>query len=262
MKSIQINTRVASVLLSVSLCSTAAMAAGIYKPEGTKGVIATYELLGVRLGMSESDAVAAIRSRFPVGSKDSNDQPINLKQSDYVLTSPATGAKVRAGIRFDLHPERKTNVDFVKVFLHGGRVWGVWRDDASGRYEYDKMISDVQSKYLGASPIKGAFMIVNGGTIARQEGDPAVNGVQLFEGQCLDFPFIRRSDSDAIRLDPECRKAFGVNYQPQLKNGVKILASGYGQLVDLDAGRIFMKFMASGAGNINGEKPKTSDAKL
>ena len=105
-------------------------------------------------------------------------------------------------------------------------------------------------------------LLDNGGTIARQEGDPAVNGVQLFEGQCLDFPFIRRSDSDAIRLDPECRKAFGVNYQPQLKNGVKILASGYGQLVDLDAGRVFMKFMASGAGNINGEKPKTSDAKL
>ena len=53
-----------------------------------------------------------------------------------------------------------------------------------------------------------------------------------------------------------------MSYQPQQKNGVKILASGFGQLVDLDAGRAFMRYMSSGAGNINGERPKTSDAKL
>lgn len=252
---------IATVLL-VALSAGAVRAASIYKPQDTKGAISSYDLLGVKLGMSEAEAVAAIRKRFPPGSKDANDRPINLKQSDYELTSPSTGAKVRAGIRFDLHPEAKSNFDFAKVFLHGGKVWAVWRDDASGRYAYEKMVADVQAKYADAAPIKSAFMIVNGGTIAPQQGDPAIHGAELFEGQCLDFPFVRSGSGDKIRLDPACRKAFGVSYQPQHKNGVKILAAGFGQLVDLDAGRAFMRHMASGAGTIHGERPKTSDSKL
>lgn len=250
----------AAVLLA--LCSLAAQATSIYKPQDAKGVIGTYDLLGVKLGMSEAEAVAAIRKRFPPGSKDVNERPMALKQSDYTLTSPATGAKVRAGLRFDLYPDTKSNIDFVKVFVHEGKVWAVWRDDASGRYAYEKMVADVQAKYADATPIKSAFMIVNGGSIAPQQGDPAIHGAELFEGQCLDFPFVRSGSGDKIRLDPACRKAFGVSYQPQHKNGVKILASGFGQLVDLDAGRAFMKYMASGAGNIHSEKPKTGDAKL
>ncbi|RVU43377.1 hypothetical protein [Rubrivivax rivuli] len=251
----------AAVLLA-ALSVGAVHATSIYKPQDTKGVITSYDLLGVKLGMSEAEAVAAIRKRFPPGSKDANDRPINLKQSDYELTSPATGAKVKAGIRFDLHPETKSNFDFVKIFVFEGKVWAVWRDDASGRYAYEKMVADVQAKYADTAPIKSAFMIVNGGTIAPQQGDPAIHGAELFEGQCLDFPFVRSGSGDKIRLDPACRKAFGVSYQPQHRNGVKILASGFGQLVDLDAGRSFMKYMASGAGNIHGERPKTGDAKL
>ena len=251
---------VAAAMILANLASV--QAASIYKPEDSKGAISTYELLGVKLSMSEADAIAAIKKRFPTGSKDSNNRPINLQQSDYVLTSPATRARVKAGVRFDLHPESKNNFDFVKLFLHDGKVWAIWRDDLSGRYEYPKMVSDIQSKYVGAAEIKSNFMIVNGVTIAPQQGDPAIHGAELFEGQCLDFPFIRKGDNDSIRLDPACKKAFGVSYQPQQKNGVKILASGFGQLVDLDAGRAFMRYMSSGAGNINGERPKTSDAKL
>ena len=251
----------ASVLLA-ALGVGAVHAASIYKPQDTKGVIAGYDLLGVKLGMSESEAIAAVKKRFPPGSKDANDRPINLKQTNYELTSPATGAKVKAGIRFDLYPEAKSNFDFVKIFVHEGRVWAIWRDDASARYPYEKMVADVQSKYAEAAPIKSAFMIVNGGSIAPQQGDPAIHGAELFEGQCLDFPFVRSGSGDKIRLDPACSKAFGVSYQPQHKNGVKILAAGFGQLVDLDAGRAFMKYMASGAGNIHGERPKTADSKL
>lgn len=254
--------RIAAILLSALLCSTATMAAGIYKPEDTMGLIPSYEVLGVKLGMSEADAILAIKARFPAGSKDSNDRPINLKQTDYILTSPTTRARVKAGIRFDLHPESKSNVDFVKIFLHEGRVWGVWRDDASGRYGYEKMVSDLQAKYRGAAEVKSNFMIVNGGTISSQPGDPAIDGVHLFEGQCLDLPFVRRSDNDNIKLDPACKRAFAVLYQPQHKNGTKIMAAGFGQLVDLDVGRSFMRYMASGAGNINGERPKTSNTNL
>lgn len=249
-----------AVALAACLMTNAAFAAGIYKPVGAN--IATYDLLGVKLGMSEADATAAIRKRFPPGSKDAEGRAVNLRQTDYVLTSPATHAKVKAGVRFDLYPETKSNLNFIKIFIHEGRVWGIWRDDASGKYDYERMTSELKAKYSGAAEIPSSFMVVNGGSISSRPGAPAIDGVHSFEGQCIDFPFIRRSDNDSIKLDPSCKKAFGVLYSPQDKNGAKIMASGFGQLVDLDAGREFMRFMASGAGNINGEKPRVSDAKL
>ena len=146
---------VAAAFILANLASV--QAASIYKPEDAKGAISTYELLGVKLGMSEADAIAAIKKRFPPGSKDSNNRPINLQQSDYLLTSPATRARVKAGVRFDLHPESKNNFDFVKLFVHDGKVWAIWRDDSSGRYEYPKMVSDIQSKYAVAAEIKSNF---------------------------------------------------------------------------------------------------------
>jgi hypothetical protein len=65
-----------------------------------------------------------------------------------------------------------------------------------------------------------------------------------------------------MKLKPACRQVFNLGYQPQIKNNVKLLASGRVHLADLDAGRTFMAWMASGGGNIQGEKPRTSDAKL
>lgn len=249
-------------LVLISAVATTAHPASIFKPQDTTNAIATYEILGVRLGMSEAEAVASIRSRFPAGTKDANGRPVNLKQSDYQLISPQTQAKVRTGIRFDLYPASQSNFDFVKIFLHEGKVWAVWRDDMSGRYDYEKMSTDVQGKYTGAAPIKSRFMIVNNNSIAPQPGKPATHGVELYEGSCLGLPFTRSHNSDNISLDPSCRKAFTTNYQPQFKNGVKILASGFGQLVDLDVGRAFMKWMSTGAGNIHGEKPRTAPTKL
>jgi len=252
-----------AVLLALASMSATWVHAGVtYKPQDSTGAIASYDLLGVRLGMTEAEAVSAIKQLFPAGSRDSNNRPINLKQSDYELTNPATRAKVRAGTKFELHPEAKSNFDFVKIFVHEGKVWAVWRDDMSGRYDYDKMSTDLQAKYPKAAPINSSFMIVNNGAIAPKPGGPAVLGVEVFEGQCMDMPFASAGSGDSIRLDPACRKAFGISYQPQLNNGLKVLASGWGQLVDLNAGRAFMKWMASGAGNINGERPRTSDAKL
>lgn len=257
-----LTTRYGAILLATSFFAGTTWAAGIYKPEGPASSITSYDVLGVKLGMSEADAIASIKRRFPGGSKDANDRPVNLKMSDYVLSSPVTHAKVRAGIRFDLYPETKSNLNFIKVFIHENKVWAIWRDDASGRYDYAKLVSDLRSKYPGAAEIKSNFMVVNGNSISQKPGDPAIDGVHLFEGNCLDFPFIRRGDSDSIRLDPSCRKAFGFLAQPQDKNGSKIMAAGFSQLVDLDAGRSFMRYMDSGAGNINGEKPRTSDSKL
>lgn len=252
-------------LLSLALMLTSsatAYTASIFKPQDTSNAIGAYDILGVRLGMSEAEAIATIRSRFPANTRDANGRPVNLKQSDYELTSPTTRAKVRAGVRFNLYPSSPSNFDFIKILVHQGKVWAIWRDDMSGRYDYEKLSAELQGKYTTASPIHSRFMIVNNNSIASQPGEPAIHGVELYQGACLGLPFTRSHSSDSISLDPRCRKAFTVDYQPQHKNGIKILASGFGQLVDLDVGRAFMKWMATGVGNIYGEKPKTATTKL
>jgi hypothetical protein len=252
----------ATIAAAILACSTSLLAQGLNAPQDTGNAIPTYELLGVRLGMSEAEASAAIEKRFPAGTQDANGRPITLRKSDYELTSPKSGAKVRAGIRFDLHPEVKNNFDFIKVFTHAGRVWAIWRDDSSGRYDYDKMLADVLAKYPGASPQKTSFMVVHNNTISGQPGPPAVEGVELYKGRCLGLPFSRSSSGDSMKLEPDCRQVFNLGYQPQIKNNVRLLASGRVQLVDLDVGRDFMAWMATGAGTIHGEKPRTADAKL
>jgi len=253
---------VLGLVAALMICSGVSQAQLPAQPQDTSNAISGYELLGVRLGMSEADAVSAIKKRFPPGTQNADGRPVTLRVTDYELTSPRTNARVRAGVRIDLHPETKSNFDFIKLFVHGGKVWAVWRDDSAGRYEYDKMLADLVAKYPGASQQQTQFMIVNGGTISREPGPPAVSGVELFQGQCIGLPFARSGTNDKISLGSSCRKVFDVGYQPQLKEGVKLLASGRAQLVDLDAGRAFMAWMSSGAGNLHGDKPKTTDAKL
>lgn len=254
--------RVASLAAVFLTCSTAVLAQGLNPPQDSSNAIPGYELLGVRLGMSEADAIAAIKKRFPVGSKDASGRLVNLRMTDYEVTSNRTGAKVRAGVRFDLFPESKNNFDFIKVFIHAGRVWAIWRDDSSGRYDYDQMLKDVTAKYAGAAPQNTSFMVVHNNSISREPGPPAVSGVQLYQGACIGLPFGRSGGGDKMSLEPKCRQVFNLNYQPQIKNGVKLWASGWAQLVDLDAGRAFMTWMASGAGNIYNDKPMITDAKL
>jgi hypothetical protein len=54
--------------------------------QDTTGALGKYDILGVKLGMTEGEAVATIKNRFPAGAKDGRGRPINLKQSDYMLT--------------------------------------------------------------------------------------------------------------------------------------------------------------------------------
>jgi hypothetical protein len=259
----------ATTAIALMLVSAPSFAQNIYRPQDTTGAIASYEVLGVRLGMTESDAVAAIRQRFPAGTQDANGRVINLRVSDYQLTSPRTQARVRAGVRFDLGPELPpgrssgaSNFNFVKLLVHEGRVWAVWRDDQGARYPYEQTVAEVQAKYRGAVPIPSAFMLVNGGSISREPGPPAIDGLQLYAGQCISPPLASSSSGDKISLDPACNKAFHWSYQPRIEGGVKVMASGHVQLVDLEQGRSFMRFLASASGNMPGDKPRTSDAKL
>lgn len=254
---------------ALMLVSAPSFAQGIYRPQDTTGAIASYDVLGVRLGMSEADAFAAIRHRFPSGTKDANGRVINLRVSDYQLTSPRTQARVRAGVRFDLGPEPKpglpsgsSNFNFIKLLVHEGHVWAIWRDDAGARYPYEQTVAEVQAKYRGAMPIPSAFMLVNGGSISREPGPPAIDGLQLYAGQCMAPPLVSSSSGDKISLDPGCNRAFHWSYQPRIEGGVKVMASGHVQLVDLEQGRSFMRFLASASGNMPGDKPRTTDAKL
>ena len=246
-----------------------ALAQNIYRPQDTSSALASFDVLGVRLGMSETDAVAAIRQRFPAGTKDANGRLIQLRVSDYQLTSPRTQARVRAGVRFDLGPDPKpgkfsgsSNFNFIKLLVHEGRVWAVWRDDQGARYPYEQTVAEVQAKYRGAVPIPSAFMLVNGGSISREPGPPAIDGLQLYAGHCIAPPLASSSSGDKISLDPACNKAFHWAYQPRIEGGVKVMASGRVQLVDLEQGRLFMRFLASASGNMAADKPRTTDAKL
>src|ERR1700761_7825910 len=66
-------------------------------PQDTSGALSNYDVLGVKLGMPEAEAVAAVRKAFPAGAKDGNGYPISLKQADYMLTNPINHRPVRAG---------------------------------------------------------------------------------------------------------------------------------------------------------------------
>lgn len=269
-RSVSLKRRVLAVIAMALLLPWApSFAQNIYRPQDTTDAIASYDVLGVRLGMSEANAVAAIRQRFPAGTKDGNGRVINLRISDYQLTSPRTQARVRAGVRFDLGPEPKpgkssgSNIfNFIKLLVHEGRVWAVWRDDQGALYPYEQTVSEVQAKYRGAVPIPSAFMLVNGGSISREPGPPAIDGLQLYAGQCIAPPLASSSSGDKISLDPACNKAFHWSYQPRIEGGVKVMASGHVQLVDLEQGRLFMRFLASASGNMPNDKPRTTDAKL
>lgn len=214
-------------------------------PLNTINHIARYELAGIRLGMTETQAVAAVRDRFPPG---------QLHMSDYELTDPKTRERVRAGVRFDLHPQGGMDQDFIKILTHAGRVWAVWRDDSSATYEYDSLYANVISKYRGASPQSSPFVVVTKDLLSQEPGPRTVSGVARVDGQCPDLPLTVSPSDDKVSLGSQCRKFFAINYQPQITNGMRLLTSGRAQLVDAEVGRAFIAWMASGKGNIPGDQ--------
>lgn len=229
--------------------------AGTSKAVDANGSIQNFDILGVKLGMTEAQAVAAIKERFPAGTKDSRGRVVALKQTDYTLQNRNTGKPVRAGVRFEFYPDQKTNYDFVKVLFNDGKVWAVWRDDTTSTYVYDKTIGDMSSKYAGAVAIEDYFdILINGQRTS--DGNKAKNGFELYQGACADnaLPFKRVNQGDGISLQSSCSKVFQVKYGVLQTNGVKSLGNGYSQLVDLDAGRIFMQSLNSAPAPTAGAK--------
>jgi hypothetical protein len=203
------------------------------QPQDTTGAIQTFDILGVKLGMSEAQAVAAVQKRYP-----------GVAGADLKLGSPA----VRAGVRFDLKPNpRGTNYDFVKIYLNGGRVWAVWRDDLSASYPYEKTITDLGAKFPGASPIMEPYDVVAGN--ARQPGSGRIiKGYELYKGNCVgDYPIRRVNSSDFIRLDGGCSMFFVAHYGVLESGGVKALTNGTLLIVDVDVGRSFLANLNRGA---------------
>ncbi|WP_422016031.1 hypothetical protein [Roseateles sp.] len=228
--------------LAASSAMFGAAHAGTSTAVDSSGAIQNYDVLGVKLGMTEAQALAAIKERFPAGTKDSRGRAITLKVTDYTLQSKTTGKPVKAGVRVDFYPDQKTNYDFVKVLFNNGKVWAVWRDDTTSTYAYEKTISDMGGKYAGAVPIEDYYdSLVNGQR--RGNGQKARNGFELYQGTCSDntLPFRRVNQGDGINLQSSCNKVFQVKYGVLETGGVKSLGNGYAQLVDLDAGRNFMQ---------------------
>jgi hypothetical protein len=231
------------------------------KPQDTTGALAGYDMLGVKLGMSEADAVAAIKKRFPDGSPDAMGRPMKIKQSDYMLVNPTNRQPVRAGVKFELRPEQKSNYDFIKVLVHDGKVWAIWRDDMSSKYDYDKMVGDLTAKYAAARPIESMFDVIEG-TKRSSDGSKGASGVELYEGKCTGTPLSHMAN-DSIALQPGCNKVLWVNYSITKTAGVKSMGAGGGQLVDLEAGRHFFAAMnGAAAARAHADNKRAGDAKL
>lgn len=245
-----------TAVLALAFTAIGVAHAGISNAVDSKGAIPNFDILGIKLGMTEAQAIAAIKERFPAGTKSSRGTPINLKVSDYTLQNRNTGKPVRAGVLFEMHPEQKSNYDFVKILFNNGKVWAVWRDDTTSTYAYDKVIGDMAAKYAGAAPIDDYFdIMVNGQRTS--DGTKARAGFELYQGTCSDnsWPFRRVNQGDGISLQSSCSKVFRVNYGVLQTNGVKSLRNGSAQLVDLDAGRAFME-------TLNTAPTPTAGAKL
>ncbi len=231
-------------------------------PQDTSGALSNYDVLGVKLGMPEAEAVAAVRKAFPAGAKDGNGYAISLKQADYMLTNPINHRPVRAGVKFLLHgnvPER--NFDFVKLLVQDGKVWAVWRDDAASNYDADRFAASIHAKYPEASEIVSFFDVVEGGR-RTSDGTTGVIGARLYDGRCEEIPPLTHVTTDSITLANGCRKALVVKYAGIKTAGVKTVHAGESQLVDLDVGRQFfasMKTMAADkakADNLRGGEAK------
>lgn len=255
---------VAAALLG---CATAASAQQLrttpftQPPQDTAGAITNFDVLGVKLGMPEAEAVALIKKAFPPGSKDSNGYPIVLKQSEYMLTNPVNHTPVRAGVKFRMHGNAPdNNYDFVKLLINDGKVWAVWRDDGTSRYDAEKFAATVHNKYAGSSEIVSYFDVVENGR-RTSDGSTGVIGARLYQGACEETPPLTHSSVDNIKLLNGCSKAFVVKYGGVKTAGVKTVQTGESQLVDLDAGRQFfaaMRGMAADAARAQ----QSGDAKL
>ncbi len=251
---------ITSAIVAAAL-ATSAQAQVKPKPQDTTGLLDRFEILGVRLGMPEAEAVAAVRKAFPPGSKDGRGNPIHVKESDYMLTNVVNHQPIRAGIRFQLHPERPNNFDFVKILTVDGRVWAVWRDDITSNYEYDAMAAAMRSKYAGAGEMSGQFDVLTDGR-RTTDGTTGLYGMQLYQGACDDLPF-NNSGGDSIKLDTGCKKVFWMSYGHTKTAGVKSMGAGSAQLVDLEGGRTFFDSMRGlAAAKASDENRRAGDAKL
>ena len=237
-----------SAILAVAIAALSA-SGSVYAgppPQDTNNAIDSFDILGVKLGMTETQAAAAVRQRFPA-----------VKATDLILTNPASHNPVRSGIRFNFDARPQENFNFLKIYIANGKVWAVWRNDLLGSYPYESTSADMGKKYAGASAIIDPFDVAGN---PREAGKTkGTTGYELYKGSACDGsnpPFTRVNTSDSIRLNGGCSKLFRVNYGGMIMGGEQLLRNGSAQLVDLDAGRAFLS-------NMGGDTvPQSARAKL
>jgi hypothetical protein len=222
--------------------------------------ISQYDVLGVKLGVSEKQARMALSGYRPSNDPKAGDyagKPLKLDISDFYLNNPNDGKKIRAG--FQIYYKGvgvDGQFDFVKVFLHEDKVWAIWRWDAAGRYEYGEARRNLLAKYPGATPMMTNVARVAGGSFVGSEGQD-IGGVEAYDGTCANSPFNHAVTGDSINLARNCNRYFKVAYRIYSNNGVRQLSFGESALVDLNAGRAFFAGMRNVARQDALEEKKT-----
>lgn len=216
--------------------------------DDASALISSYDVLGIRLGMSETQARAALTSYVPAGhNTDRLGKVMKVALRDYKLVNPINQTEVRAGFLVSyVGKDYDGGYNFIKVFIFNDKVWGVWRGDQSGNYDYSQAKDNMKNKYLGAQPTKTDIRKVIGNSFEGSEGVD-VGGFEISEGRCSNAPFSTVNQSDSISLSPGCLKFFRVGYEIHSKSGLKSLSNGSSQLVDLKVGGAFFDSMKTSA---------------
>ena len=201
-----------------------------------------FDVLGIKLGMSEKEARAKVINYIPGGGMiNSGGKKLNAVTKDYFLKNPSSKSEVRSGFKIGIEGAA-IEYDFLIVLVVKDKVWAISRYDMTGRYDFQSTYDALLKKYEGTNPKSG-----NGTTV-----------LTLSDGPCEGMLLVSHTNGrDQISLPGSCNTSFTAMYQANEANGVKTLSYGRTNLVDLNLGRAFFADMRD-SGKLDAEKAQKS----
>lgn len=203
--------------------------------------IPSYEIAGVKLGMSEEEAKVALRRTYPLGYTDSRG-PRRLSFEPYILRNPYDNkTNVHGGFFASLLGKNEPSglgYNYVWVATYENKVWAVWRYELTAKYDYDKSLPQFIAKYPGAKQDQYAG---------------SLHGLRLSEGNCINLPLSHQNeyhvDLDDAYVGQTCHKIFSYKFDVDNSLGIKSLSRPSAQMADVDLGRQFYESMKNSARN-------------